>query len=180
MNNQITGRTVWDFLSGIFSNNRIFFSLIIGILIGLVVGISKIVDIKVIWENGAVRIRNIKPNIEGEWEIINRIQNSTYGQYENLTLIWRLYISQKGNEISGHAIKIVEDGEILEGNRKSRLNILSGKIEANKISIIYEENGNNGRFEWYYCKDLDIMKGTFSSSLALTKGSSIVIKLPNR
>lgn len=171
------GRTVWDFFYHFLSNGKIFYPFLIGFFIGLSAGVFKIVDIQVTWENGGVRIRNIEPQLAGEWELINTITESSYKDYDNMIIVWRMYLEQNGKELSGRAIKVKVNNETLNGSAKSKFEITSGKIEDNKITIFFDEGKNSGKFEWLYSKELDLMKGKFTTSAALSNGLSIASKL---
>lgn len=175
--NQSVGKTVWDILWSLISNNKIFIPLAIGFFLGFLVGISKIVDIQLTWENGGARIRNITSNVEGEWDLVNTINTSDYEGFKNMVINWRLYLEQNGGKISGHAIKIIVNNKKASGIEKNRFEITSGRVKDNKITFFYREGANSGKFELLYSRELDVMKGTFTSTAALSNGTSIAFKL---
>jgi hypothetical protein len=118
--------------------------------------------------------------LDGEWQVVNSVRDTSYKPYENLQLSYRIVIDQNGSQFSARGEKVSEGNSPLDGAAKTPIE-LRGSIEGDLIRATFVEEGtrrrSGGRFSWKLDPNGNRLVGTFSSSAARTSGSSIATKV---
>ena len=129
-----------------------------------------------------------KKNLSGEWEAILNIVKTSYDNYKNLKLVYKIHLIQKGYELSGSGEKIKEifpdDNETEFAIEKRIVINIEGYYQRNYIrkSIIILNIKELGRrretratYILYY-KSKGLI-GTFVSTAANESGNIIMKKI---
>ncbi len=118
-------------------------------------------------------------NISGAWIIIETVEQTQHEPFQDLKLGYRVFFTQSGKNIVGDGEKWWENGYEVRGAAHTPIT-LKGIIKGNTIHATYVEQGtkrqSSGEFDWTMAEDSNCFKGTFSSSAANARGSSILIK----
>ena len=118
-------------------------------------------------------------NLAGEWSIVNTIENSSYPQYLNLRLGYRIVIKQSGSQFTGEGTKIYENGQEMDTAEQTPIHI-NGSIDQDTVIASFVEEGlrrtTSGKFVWRLAQNGNQLRGTFVSSAAKSSGSSVVTR----
>jgi penicillin-binding protein 1A len=114
-------------------------------------------------------------DVSGWWELSNRIDETNYESYLGLRLGYRLQLEQDGDRITGRGQKWSEDGRSLPGGARTPLTV-RGRIEGRTVTLEFTEHGARrstaGGFTWRLAPDDSILRGSFWSTAAGTRGRS--------
>jgi hypothetical protein len=119
------------------------------------------------------------PNINGQWNVVNVVEQTSFPAYQNLRLGYRVLISQTGNDFVAHGEKILENGKRLGVAARTAIHF-TGSITGNMASATFTEEGakrsSNGRIVWQIDESGKRLVGTFSSDAADSSGSSVATR----
>lgn len=119
------------------------------------------------------------PSLTGEWNMVNTIEETSYPQYINLRLGYRLTISQTGTEFTADGEKISENGRTMEQSERTPIHI-SGSVDQDRATATFTEEGlrrtSTGRLVWTIGTDGNHLRGTFVSTAAKSSGSSVAFR----
>ena len=133
---------------------------------------------------GIYRFRNPSPqfDLSGEWKITNTVQSTSYHAFQGLKLGYRIILTQRGKEISGAGEKWSEDDKRLPSIDHTPIEI-TASITGTKIFATARETGalrnSTGTFEWTYLPETNSLSGTFTSTAADARGSSVGTRVPH-
>jgi hypothetical protein len=115
-----------------------------------------------------------RPNLSGEWNVMNTIEKTSVPTYANLRLGYHLVIKQTGSDFTGEGEKVTENGRQMADYERTPIHV-NGSVSGNHVSATFVEEGlrrtTSGRFEWSLTTD-DQLRGTFASMAAKSSGSS--------
>ena len=113
-------------------------------------------------------------NLSGWWSVTNRVESTAYRPYENLNLGYRVKLTQNGDQISGTGLKWMENGRQLPRSQRTPIAV-NGTVEERQLVLQFTEHGTRrtsaGKF-MYVMSDTGVLEGSFTSDVALSKGSS--------
>jgi hypothetical protein len=119
------------------------------------------------------------PNLNGQWNVVNVVEQTSFPAYQQLRLGYRVLISQTGRDFVAQGEKILENGKRLEVAARTAIH-LTGTITGNTASATFTEEGSrrssNGRIVWQIDQNGKRMVGTFSSDAADSSGSSVATR----
>ena len=119
------------------------------------------------------------PNLTGEWNLVNTIEETSYPQYANLRLGYRINISQTGTEFTADGEKLSENGKPMEESERTPIHV-TGSIDQYTVTATFVEEGlrrkSSGRFVWTLAADGNHLRGTFVSTAAKSSGSSVAVR----
>jgi penicillin-binding protein 1A len=120
-------------------------------------------------------------DLSGWWEMTNTIRSTNYEDYKGLRLTYRIQLEQDGDRISGRGQKWTENGRTLAGSARTPL-VISGEVNGRNVTLKFTERGTrrttSGGFSWQLSADRTTLRGTFWSTAAETRGSSLARRLP--
>jgi serine/threonine protein kinase len=131
---------------------------------------------------GIYTFRHNSPKIDlsGEWKIENTIQSTSFHPFQGLRLGYRVFLSQRGTDLTGTGEKWSEDDKWLPPKAHTPIQI-SASISGNKIFATFQETGaqrtTTGTFDWTYQPETNSLSGTFSSTAADSRGSSVGVRV---
>jgi hypothetical protein len=118
-------------------------------------------------------------DLSGEWRVTNTIQSTSYHPFQGLQLGYRVFLTQRGTDITGTGEKWSENGKELPPAAHTQVQ-LTASISGNKVTGTFQEVGTerktSGTFEWTYKQKPDTLTGTFTSTAADSAGSSLGTK----
>jgi hypothetical protein len=118
-------------------------------------------------------------NLTGEWSLINTIEETSYPQYTNLRLGYRITIAQTGNEFTADGEKLSENGRPMEESERTPIHV-TGSVDQDGARATFVEEGlrrkTTGRFVWTIAADGNHLRGTFVSTAAKSSGSSVAVR----
>lgn len=118
-------------------------------------------------------------DLAGTWNVLNTVEKTSYQSFANLRIGYRLIVSQKGANFTAEGEKVLENGRTLATGGRTAIH-LTGAVEGETISASFVEEGarrkTNGRFVWRLEPEGNQMKGTFVSTAANSKGTSVATK----
>ena len=121
-----------------------------------------------------------KFDLSGEWKIENAIQSTSFHAFQGLKLGYRVFLSQRGTDLTGTGEKWSEDDKWLPPKAHTPIQI-TASISGNKIFATFQETGAErttaGTFDWTYQPETNSLVGTFSSTAADSRGSSVGIRV---
>lgn len=121
-------------------------------------------------------------NLNGEWNVVEYIDETSHGPYKNYKLYYTFHIWQNGNQLKGYGEKIKQDegGGILtifETAKRVRLefegHIEKGYVSKSKIYLLYDEHGQIRDSSTTYTleiKNKNSLVGKFKSTAASARG----------
>jgi hypothetical protein len=117
-------------------------------------------------------------DLNGEWELVNTVESSSYPKYINARAAFRIFIKQVGEEITGEGEKTWISGGALESNEHTPIH-LTGFIRGNSVEATFVEEGlkrkSSGRFVWKL-EENGRLSGTFVATAADSSGISVMTK----
>jgi penicillin-binding protein 1A len=120
-------------------------------------------------------------DLSGWWEMTNTIQSTNYDTYKGLRLTYRVQLEQDGDRITGRGQKWEEDGRRLVSSARSPITV-RGKVEGRNVVLTFTERGakrsTSGGFTWTLSADRTALRGSFWSTAAATRGSSLARRMP--
>lgn len=131
---------------------------------------------------------NPKKNISGAWETEITIEDTTYGKYKGVKIQYKIFLLQKGTEITGHGEKISDiDKErgLYEFEPEKRVHIdIQGYYERNylKKSIVYFNIIEEGRLRnstescFLIVKTNSSLTGVYTTTAANASGKIVMQK----
>lgn len=131
---------------------------------------------------GVYAFKHSSPKIElsGEWKIENTIQSTSFHPFQDIRLGYRVFLSQRGTEITGTGEKWSEDDKWLPPKAHTPIQI-SASIRGNRIFATFQETGaqrtTTGTFDWTYERETNRLSGTFSSTAADSSGPSVGVRV---
>jgi len=128
-------------------------------------------------------------SLDGPWLITDKIQQAEGDRFNNLAIQFRVFIQQKGESFTAVGEKVAVNGETLKARLRSKLDI-SGSISGSQVTATFVETPpegagarqSRGSFSWqlvrtsFLTKRPTRMEGSFVSTAADTKGTSIAIR----
>ena len=118
-------------------------------------------------------------NLSGDWMIVNTVEKTSYPDYANLRLGYRLTITQTGVQFRGEGEKYSENGIEMDASQRTALHV-NGSVSDDTVTATFVEEGlrrtTTGRFEWTLSRDANQMRGSFASTAAKSSGSSIAAR----
>lgn len=118
-------------------------------------------------------------DLTGEWRIVNTVNSTSYRSFNNLEIGFRLVISQTGKEFTAKGEKISENGRTLPPSGRTPIEV-TGLIEGDRVQATFSEQGSvrktNGRFVWRVQNSGAVLRGTFASTAARSRGTSAAKK----
>jgi len=123
-----------------------------------------------------------KKNLTGEWDAMIKIEKTSHTAFENLKIIYKIHLLQKGYELSGSGEKIKDilpDGNETEFLREKRVVIVVDGYYERKFfskSAVYLNLNEEGRKRetratyFLSIKNEKKLKGTFISTAADASG----------
>jgi hypothetical protein len=130
-------------------------------------------------EIAAPEITAAVPDLSGNWNVVNTVEQTSYEAYRNMKIGFNVSINQAGNEFTGKGEKISENGRSLPAGTRTPI-LVKGTIDGDKVEATFSENGavrkTNGRFVWRIDKGSGGLTGTFVSTAARARGKSAATK----
>jgi penicillin-binding protein 1A len=124
---------------------------------------------------------NSAADLSGWWELTNRIESTSYPDYQGLRLTYRIQLEQDGGRIEGRGQKWAENGRTLGSAARTPITV-TGRIDGNRVELRFTERGarrtTGGSFSWTLSADRTALRGRFQSSAADTSGRSIARRMP--
>src|SRR5215212_1203469 len=118
-------------------------------------------------------------NLTGKWNVVNTVQKTSYGSFNNMQIAFNLSIQQSGKGFTGQGEKVSENGRSLPPGSRTPIQV-QGSINGDRIEATFYEQGatrkTNGRFVWRVDKAGELT-GTFNSTAARTSGKSTARKV---
>jgi hypothetical protein len=130
---------------------------------------------------GIYNFRQSHPGFDltGEWNVKNTIESTSYHPYQGLNLTYRIFLEQRGNEISGRGEKWEENDRLLPPQAHTPITV-AGRISGRRVSVSFEEEGTRrksaGTFDWAYESETNRLSGTFTATAANARGPSIGLR----
>jgi hypothetical protein len=119
------------------------------------------------------------PNLNGEWNMVNTIERTSYPAYANLRMGYHLVITQTGTEFRADGEKVSENGRVLADNERTPIHV-TGTLDQSAANASFVEEGlrrtTSGRFEWTLTTDGNQLRGTFTSTAAKSSGPSVATR----
>ncbi|HEU4769807.1 MAG TPA: hypothetical protein VFS77_20735 [Pyrinomonadaceae bacterium] len=120
------------------------------------------------------------PDLSGNWNVVNTIEQTSYGAYKNMQIGFNVSINQAGKDFTGTGQKISENGRSLPTEGRTPI-VVKGTIDGDRVEATFSESGasrkTNGRFVWRIDKESGGLTGTFASSAARSRGKSAARKV---
>ena len=117
--------------------------------------------------------------LSGSWVLTSRIEQSNLAEFHDLTLSFRLQLTQDGNHVSGQGLKWTENGRQVPTRGRTPITV-KGTIEGNKVVLVFTERGtrrtSHGRLELQLTDD-GVLDGRFSSGAAESSGHARAVRL---
>jgi hypothetical protein len=118
--------------------------------------------------------------LSGEWSIVNTVEKTSYPQYANLRLGYRIVIIQTGTEFTAEGEKVSEDERYMDPAEQTPIH-LTGSVGGNEVRATFVEEGlrrkTSGRFIWTLATDNNQLRGGFVSTAAKSSGSSLATRV---
>jgi hypothetical protein len=118
-------------------------------------------------------------DLTGKWNVVNTIQKTSYGSYNNLQIGFNLSIEQSGKGFTGRGEKVSENGRSLPAGSRTPIQV-KGSIIGDRVEATFYEQGSarktNGRFVWRINKTGGLT-GTFITNAAHSSGKSTARKV---
>lgn len=118
-------------------------------------------------------------DLTGEWNIKNTIESTSYHPYQGLKLTYRVFLEQRGNEISGRGEKWAENDRVLPPVAHTPITI-AGRVSGRNVTVSYEEEGtkrkSTGTFDWAYQSETNSLSGSFTATAADSRGPSVGLR----
>lgn len=118
-------------------------------------------------------------NLTGEWSLVNTIEETSYPQYANLRLGYRITINQTGTEFTADGEKVSENGRPMDVSERTPIHV-TGSVDQDVATATFVEEGlrrkTTGRFVWTIAADGNHLRGTFVSTAAKSSGSSVAVR----
>jgi Domain of unknown function (DUF4388) len=118
-------------------------------------------------------------DLTGKWNVVNTVQKTSYGSFNNLQIGFNLSIQQSGKGFTGRGEKVSENGRSLPPGSRTPIQV-QGSINGDRVEATFYEQGTtrktNGRFVWRVDK-AGGLTGTFNSTAARTSGKSTARKV---
>jgi hypothetical protein len=119
------------------------------------------------------------PDLTGNWNVVNTVEQTSYGAYKNMRIGFNVSIDQTGKDFTGTGQKISENGRTLPADSRTPI-VVKGTIDGDKVEATFSESGavrkTNGRFVWRIDKTSGGLTGTFVSNAARSSGKSAATK----
>ena len=119
------------------------------------------------------------PDLTGNWNVVNTVEQTSYGAYRNMQIGFNVSINQTGNDFTGQGEKISENGRSLPAAGRTPI-VVKGTIDGDRVEATFSETGatrkTNGRFVWRIDKASGGLTGTFVSTAARSSGKSAAKK----
>jgi hypothetical protein len=116
------------------------------------------------------------PEIDGDWQLTNRIQSTDHAGYRGLSLGYRLELRQAGRRVTGEGRKWSENGRALPERARTPIRVEGEVREDGRVVLEFVERGrrrtSGGTFELRVLDDGSRLAGSFASDVAQTAGSS--------
>ena len=117
----------------------------------------------------------VAPDLTGKWNVVNRVQKTSYRSFQNMNIGFELTINQSGKSFTGEGKKVSENGHSLPASSRTPIQ-LKGSIDGDRVEATYFEEGTlrktNGRFVWRIDQASGGLNGTFFSTAASSSGKS--------
>ena len=117
----------------------------------------------------------VAPDLTGKWTVVNTINSTAHGGFQNLQIGFALSINQTGHTFTAQGQKISENGRSLPASSRTPIQ-LQGFIDGNRVEATFSEQGalrrTNGRFVWKLDRAGGGLMGTFASTAARSSGKS--------
>ena len=114
------------------------------------------------------------PDLTGKWNVVNTVQTTGRGAFQNLQIGFALSINQTGSTFTAKGQKVSENGRSLPASSRTPIQ-LKGFINGDRVEATFSEQGalrkTNGRFVWKIDRAGGLM-GTFASTAAQSSGKS--------
>jgi len=115
-------------------------------------------------------------DLTGEWVLQLKIESTSYRAYQDLTVGYKLYLIQAGQEISGKGEKWWENGKELPFSQHDPINV-SGLLKGKRLPLSFTLKGTLRETVGVF--DLSItnrneLSGTFSTTGANSRGSAVL------
>ena len=114
-------------------------------------------------------------DLTGQWSLANTIESTSYHEYKNLKLGYRVILQQQGTVLTGTGEKWSENDKSLPPLAHSHIT-LTGTISGNKVIATFLEEGKErkteGTLDWIYNPKTKSLAGTFTSTAANASGPS--------
>ena len=121
-------------------------------------------------------------DLTGEWNIKNTVESTSYRPYQGLKLTYRVFLEQRGNEVSGRGEKWSENDRLLPPLSHTPV-IIAGRVSGRRVTLSFEEEGtrrkSTGTFDWAYQSETNSLSGIFTTTAADAHGSSIGLRSPH-
>lgn len=112
-------------------------------------------------------------HLTGEWRLNHTIESTSMAAYRGVRLGYRLFVSQKGDEITAEGEKCWENGRIMAPMERTPIEF-AGTLDHGIVKGTFIEEGKRrrttGYFSWSLRKD-GSLTGTFRSTAANSRGS---------
>ena len=119
------------------------------------------------------------PNLNGEWNMVNTIESTSYPAYTNLRIGYHLVITQTGTEFTADGEKVSENGRVMADNERTPIHV-TGTLDQSGANATFVEEGlqrrTSGRLEWTLTTDGNQLRGTFTSTAAKSSGPSVATR----
>ena len=120
------------------------------------------------------------PDLNGNWQVINTVEQTSYEPYRNMEIGFTVAINQAGRDFTGTGEKISENGRTLPAAGRTPISV-KGTIDGDQIHATFSENGatrkTNGHFVWKIDTGSGGLTGTFVSTAARARGKSAAKKV---
>jgi hypothetical protein len=118
-------------------------------------------------------------DLSGEWTLLDTVNSTSYNQYTNMQLGFRLFINQTGSNFTAEGEKSSLNGRALPSSQRTAIHV-TGSIEGERVVATFVEDGirrqNTGTFTWTIENGGRLLRGRFISAAANSSGASIMTK----
>jgi len=117
----------------------------------------------------------VAQDLTGKWNVVNRIQKTSYRSFQNMNIGFELTINQSGKSFTGEGRKVSENGRSLPAGSRTPIEV-KGSIDGDRVEATFFEAGalrkSNGRFVWRLDQASGGLNGTFVTTAAGSSGKS--------
>ncbi|HEX5833809.1 MAG TPA: DUF4388 domain-containing protein [Pyrinomonadaceae bacterium] len=117
----------------------------------------------------------VAPDLTGKWTVVNTVNATAHGGFQNLQIGFALSINQTGHTFTAQGQKVSENGRSLPASSRTPIQ-LKGFIDGDRVEANFSEQGalrrTNGRFVWKLDRAGGGLRGTFASTAARSSGKS--------
>jgi hypothetical protein len=119
-------------------------------------------------------------DLTGKWLLKHVVHRSGRSGYRGLVLLFRVDLVQRGDRVTGTAVKWRENGRLVAPGARSVLRI-DGTVRGHEITGRFVETGgrrpSRGSFRWTYSVREGWLSGSFATDISSASGESTAIAI---